>query len=114
MGDWDTGRIRYRKTAMSIGGHNVFGEVTGREWRKLARVAQQDDDKVFGYVRQLASRMPDAVRDAINELPQDVQGYQVLIDRLLSRVAALAKHTLATLGDMDPQQAPVRINPLGL
>ena len=94
--------IRNRQSSMSIGGEITFGEVTGKEWRTFAQEAQQDDDKVRGYVEQLASCMPDAIRDAISELPRDVKGYDLLMDRLLPRIAALAQRTLTTLHVMNP------------
>ena len=110
IGEAETGRIRYRKTAMSIGGHTVFGEVTGREWRKFARMVQQEEDKVFAFIAQLATQLPDALNDAIHELPHDVQGFNLLISRLLPRVAALAQHTLTTIHTMEPRTSRVTTN----
>jgi serine/threonine-protein kinase HipA len=97
-----TGRLRYRQAAMSMGGQTRFGEVTGRQWEKFAHTAQQDADKVRKTVAQIATQLPDALSDAIAELPRSVAGRSILTDQILPRVSALAQHTIRNLDRTTP------------
>jgi serine/threonine-protein kinase HipA len=50
--------------AFSVGGEHVFGRVRDRHWRRMARACHVDPDLVFDPLRDLAARLPDAMRDA--------------------------------------------------
>jgi len=77
--------------AMSVGGEKTFGRVTVRHWRKLARTAGLDADRVVERVRELAEQLP----DALTTVCSDHRGE--LANRLTSAVTALAATTLAGL-----------------
>ncbi|MFV0252109.1 MAG: type II toxin-antitoxin system HipA family toxin [Beutenbergiaceae bacterium] len=58
-------RSSLRRVSMKIGGENEFGRIEGRHWRRFAERAALDPDAVRSRVRELATILPDALRDAI-------------------------------------------------
>ena len=92
-GDLETGALRWRKTAMSIGGENRFGEVTGHQWAKFAAVAGLDSPQIIDDVKEMSAALPDAFAAAIDELPADTQGIDIAKNRVLPRLVSFAAHT---------------------
>jgi serine/threonine-protein kinase HipA len=92
-----TGRLRYAKAAMSIGGENRFGEVESQHWEKFARACHLGEQDVRTMVRRAAGALPDALASAIAELPTATQQLAVVRDQVLPRVAALCEITKAGL-----------------
>ncbi|MDR3224777.1 MAG: type II toxin-antitoxin system HipA family toxin [Clostridiales Family XIII bacterium] len=89
--------VRYRSVAMSIGGQKLIGEVERKEWDRFSAVTGMDAAYVRETVNEMASQMPDAVHDAIDELPKNAAGKDVLTGQILSRVSRLAKRTITGL-----------------
>lgn len=79
------------QAAMSIGGEKRFGYVGARNWAKLARALELNEGRITLRVHELATRLPDALRD----VARDHRGE--LADRLTAAVAALAKTTIRDL-----------------
>lgn len=91
-----TGQLRYPSAAMSIGGERMFGEVETKHWERFATLVGQPVDAILQRVRSLAESMPDAVRDAIAEVPRS-KDTAYLTDVVLPNIAALDAQTLAGL-----------------
>jgi serine/threonine-protein kinase HipA len=92
-----TGTLRYSRHAMSIGGETRFGEVGFRQWFKFAAITGLANDEVLMIVNEIATRLPDALSDAIKELPEKSSGIKTLKSELLPRVALHSRHTLTLL-----------------
>ncbi|GAA4625915.1 type II toxin-antitoxin system HipA family toxin [Cellulomonas oligotrophica] len=90
------GRLRYRSAAMSIGGEKRFGEVEGRHWDKFAGVVGMPAQDVRDRVQDLATRLPDALADAVRPLP-DSPDARHLRARTVPAVLALVEQTLRGL-----------------
>jgi hypothetical protein len=69
-GAMSTGSLRYPRHAMSIGDEAYFGEVGSRKWSKFATTAGLASEEVLMIVNEIATKLPDALRDAIKELPR--------------------------------------------
>ncbi len=78
-------RSRRPEMSFSIGGARRFGGVGPENWAKLARLADIDPDAALGSVRDLAGRLPDALRDAFAEVAS-VAGAAELENRMLPEV----------------------------
>ena len=91
------GKLRYGKAAMSIGGENRFGEVEARHWHKFASSCGMPAEQVDQMVRDLAAAIPDAMGDAIREVPADAQDRRVLTEQVHPRVRRLCEITVAGL-----------------
>jgi len=76
------------KMAMSIGGVWHFSQIREAQWVRLAQGSGVDEGLVLGIVRDVATDLPDALRDAVagTDMPPEARD---LGDRLLPRVAAL-------------------------
>jgi serine/threonine-protein kinase HipA len=96
-GDSPGGLIRYRSVAMSIGGKRLIGDVGAREWERFAVACGIPAETIRVMMDEMARIIPDAMRDAIAELPPGVAGRDILEDRVLPRVAKLAAHTIKGL-----------------
>ncbi|MCL2315505.1 MAG: type II toxin-antitoxin system HipA family toxin [Actinomycetia bacterium] len=83
------------KMAMSIGGAWRFDQIREAQWSRLAERSGVDETLVLGIVRDIATDLPDALRDAIHgqDMPPDARD---LGDRLLPRVAALCASALSS------------------
>jgi serine/threonine-protein kinase HipA len=94
-----SGRLRYPKGAMSIGGERTFGELRGRNWMQFATALGVPPDTVSTWVRTLSDQVPDALSDAIRGLPVRVRKNPEL--KLLAvRVHTMSQLTLRDLDDM--------------
>jgi len=91
------GSLRYPDVAMAIGGVRRIGAVTQNEWRKLARIAGKSIDEIGLVVRDIAEKLPDAIRDAIQEQPKTVRGRNVLEKQVLNGIKDLCGKTLRSL-----------------
>lgn len=58
-----------RKLAMAIGGEKRFGMVGQEDWARLARRAGTEPEKLWNRVRELATKLPDALSTAIAATP---------------------------------------------
>ncbi|MDR1185063.1 MAG: type II toxin-antitoxin system HipA family toxin [Coriobacteriales bacterium] len=96
-----TGMLRYPRHAMSIGGETCFGEVGSRQWSKFAATAGLTSEEVLTTVSEIATSLPDALSDAIKELPGKPSGIKILKKELLPRVALHSKHTLTLLNSTE-------------
>lgn len=88
-----SGRLRYARAAMSIGGENRFGEAETRHWQKFATACSLPSEQVEQMVRDLAERIPDAMADAIADIPTAALGRDVLTGQVHPRVARLCAIT---------------------
>ena len=94
------GGLRYRRAAMAIGGKSVFGEVTGRCWKKLAANVGVSPEFVFNAIRKMAEQLPDALSDALAELPKEVSGRELVVSSLLPGVQRMATDTIRGLNSL--------------
>ena len=94
------GGLRYRRAAMAIGGNSVFGEVTGRHWKKFSANVGMDPEFVFKLVRDTAERLPDALSDALSELPKEAVGRELIVGSLVSGAQRLAEDTIRGLDSL--------------
>ncbi|MHA7132976.1 type II toxin-antitoxin system HipA family toxin [Oerskovia turbata] len=62
-----TGRLRYAKGAMSVGGERRFGDVEREHWEKFARALEVPTGLVLDWVDELATSLPAAFRQAATE-----------------------------------------------
>lgn len=98
-------RLRFPKGAMSIGGEREFGRLQRRHWEAFAARCGLPGDLVLDWVRTGAVRVIDSVADAVAAVPATAQDRGVLTERLLPRVAVLAK---LTIGGLNKSSAPTR------
>lgn len=90
------GSLRFTKAAMSIGGERRFGAVLPEHWRKAAKNLGVDGDALLERVRELASAIPDALRDEVERLPHEA-ARQRLRGTLVPAAAKLSSETLESL-----------------
>jgi serine/threonine-protein kinase HipA len=88
--------LRFTKAAMSIGGERHFGAVQPEHWRKAAKNLGVDAGGMLERVRELASTIPDALRDEVERLPHEA-ARQRLRDKLVPAAARLSADTLESL-----------------
>lgn len=79
------------RAAMSVNGEKRFGYVTGRDWAAFARGNALDAGRVVDRVRDLATRLPDALATVAAAHPGD------LANRLVPRVAAYCTDAVRSL-----------------
>jgi serine/threonine-protein kinase HipA len=91
-GDPETGALRWRKSAMSIGGENRFGEVVGKNWAKFAAILGMDNSLIVDYVKEMSSTIPDAFGQAIRELPPNTPGIDLAKKLILPRLSSFTAH----------------------
>ena len=91
------GGLRYRRAAMAIGGKSVFGEVTGHHWKKFSLNIGMNPEFVLKTVREIAERLPDALNDALAELPKGISGRQLLVDSLIPGAQRMTRDTIRSL-----------------
>jgi serine/threonine-protein kinase HipA len=94
-----SGRLRFPKAAMSIGGERAFGEVRGKHWERFAAAVGVPAGLVREWVTELATAAPDAVSDAAATVPALARD-DAALPRLTARVARLAQLTVAGLDDL--------------
>lgn len=94
--------------AMSIGGARAFGEVGTRNWDRFATACNLPADHVREWVREYATAVPDALRDAVSAVPGAYAGRSLLTDSLLPRVAHLARLTLDQLDSPQSGRGPAK------
>lgn len=82
------------RTAMSMGGRRIFGEVHGHHWDKMARACRMPAADVRESVTSLAHALPDALEHVVSE---HVNGSDELGTRLVDRVRVLCQSTLERL-----------------
>lgn len=90
-------RLRYPTAAMALGGSRNFGELTARNWAKLAQATNYPLDQIREWVALFATTVTDAVEDSIKTIPPRTTDRQQLRTHLQPRVAALAQLTLEGL-----------------
>ena len=56
-----------KRAIIPIGGEANFDEIRGHHWRRLAEAGGVDTSLVLNAVREIAERLPDALRDAARE-----------------------------------------------
>lgn len=88
------GRLMFGSAAQSIGGEKRFGEVEERHWRRFATATGTDVGWVLDTVGSLAEAIPDAMSDAIAELPVSAAGRTAMLREIQPRITALARQTL--------------------
>lgn len=89
--------LRFPRAAMSIGGERRFGAVQREHWRKAAKNTGVDADMLLMRVRDLASVIPDALRDEVEKLPNRAARDR-LRKALLPSAAKLSEDTIESLG----------------
>lgn len=82
---------------MAIGGEKRIGEVEGKHWDKFAGVVGRDPDDVRARVRRLAEAIPEAFAQAVSELPESVEGRELVESEVLPRIRALDEQTVKGL-----------------
>lgn len=85
-----------RKAAMAIGGEGRFGRVERRHWSKFAADANIDEEWLVTTVGALASIIPDALDEVIDEEHEAINGSD-LPDRLLNPIKDLCDATVRLL-----------------
>jgi serine/threonine-protein kinase HipA len=96
-----TNTLRYPRNAMSIGGETRFGEVGSKQWSKFAATTGLTNEEVLMTVNEIATRLPDALNDAIKELPEKSFGIKILKNELLPRIDLHTKHALTFLNSLE-------------
>jgi len=89
--------LRYPNVAMAIGGVRRIGDVTQNEWGKFARIAGKSKDEIRFIVKDLAEKLPDAIRDAVHEQPKATRGRKILEKQVLPGIKELSQKTLRSL-----------------
>ncbi|MDO8143788.1 type II toxin-antitoxin system HipA family toxin [Isoptericola sp. 178] len=82
------------RSAMSIGGHRIFGDVAGRHWDRMARLARFSPRQMREIVADLAERIPSALEQGVSAQSHADDELGV---RLIERVGALCATTLEQL-----------------
>jgi len=90
-----TGRLRYAKGAMSIGGERGFGDVEAKHWVKFARALDLPPAEVTGWVEELGRSVPAGFAQAAAEVDAPDAGF--LAGPVADNIAAAAKQTLEGL-----------------
>jgi hypothetical protein len=98
----DKGALRYRRAAMAIGGENRFGAATANDWQRFANTLGFDVEEVRSMVKQMAQVIPDAVRDALGELPASLKGIDIITNTMLPRLQRYIEFALATMERTTP------------
>lgn len=83
--------------AMAIDGTREFGHIEARHWIAFAARTRQDIDDVLDTVRRIATALPDALSDALND-PQIAKPATQLRQRMLDKASHLSA---VTLGEID-------------
>lgn len=76
------------RVAMSIGGHNKFGDVKIRHIERFAKNTGTDPDRLVVRTREMATNLPTAIADAASKISGD--GLTELLDDLIRETRALA------------------------
>lgn len=76
------------RVAMSIGGHNKFGDVKMRHIERFATNTGTDPDRLVARTRELAANLPTAIADAASKISG--KGLAELSEALISETRALA------------------------
>jgi serine/threonine-protein kinase HipA len=79
--------------AFKVGGESAFGRVLDRHWRKMAALCRVDADMVVEIVHDLASRVPDAMRDSLAEAGPVAAELAAEMLPLLGRLCWSAAHS---------------------
>lgn len=90
-----TGRLRYRKGAMSIGGERGFGDVEARHWAKLADACGVRPAFVTDTVAELAEQLPSTFEQAAREV--DAPDAQFVARAVALNVRAVCEQALVGL-----------------
>jgi serine/threonine-protein kinase HipA len=92
-----SGQLRYPRAAMAIGGQNRFGQVTLHELEKFAHAVNIDFELLRSHFEHLAQNLPDALRDALNELPKTIANRSFIADTFLPNLQTYTKGCLEHL-----------------
>lgn len=91
------GHLRYRKSAMSIGGERGFGDVERRHWEKFSRALGLPSQQVIDWVDELAVAIPSAFKRAAAETPAaDAAYFEGPVAENVAAVAHRTREGLAT------------------
>jgi len=82
--------------AMAIDGKRKFGHVEARHWIAFAAQTRQDGDEVLDTVRRIATALPDAMSDALND-PRIAKPATELRQRMLDKVSHLCAVTVGEI-----------------
>ncbi|MFE6235983.1 type II toxin-antitoxin system HipA family toxin [Cellulosimicrobium sp. NPDC057862] len=86
-----TGRLRWTKGAMSIGGERGFGDVERGNWEKFARAVGLPPEQVLDWVDELATSIPPSFEQAAHEVVAPDADF--LAGTVARNVAAVAEQT---------------------
>lgn len=75
------------RTAMSIAGHNKFGDVTLKHVERFAKNTGTSPERLVARTREMAAQLPDAIADAAGNVK--AEGLTELRDALIAEVRAL-------------------------
>jgi serine/threonine-protein kinase HipA len=90
--DAATGELRYRRAAMAIGGQSRLGEIKRSHFERFADNIGFPVERILSIVNDMASRLPDALSDAIRELPPNAAGRELLAEQLAIKARIYLEH----------------------
>jgi serine/threonine-protein kinase HipA len=90
--DSATGELRYRRAAMAIGGQSRFGALDRSNVKKFANNVGIAAEEFFCILAQMTEQLPDALRDAIDELPHNAAGRGLLAKQLPAKAKTYLEH----------------------
>jgi serine/threonine-protein kinase HipA len=89
--------LRFPRAAMAIGQGRAFGELTLRNWQRMAAATDYAEEQIVAWVRQHAANVPSALDAEIKKLPRSNPHRAMLVADMLPRVRELAKVTITGL-----------------
>jgi serine/threonine-protein kinase HipA len=90
-----TGELRYGRAAMAIGGQSHLGQLKSSNLKRFANNIGFDSEKIMTNFTQMANQIPDALSDAIKELPNNVEGYKLLSGQLPAKAKLYTKQAVS-------------------
>ena len=108
-----------KRAIIPIGGEAAFDQIRGEHWRRLATTASVDTALVLDAVREIAEKLPDALRDAACDCAE--HDHAATPRARDTRIEAITRHTierckrttheLGTLEATRQTRAPVKVRP---
>ena len=95
-----------KRAVIPIGGEANFDEIRGHHWRRLAEAGGVDTSLVLNAVREIAERLPDALRDATRESnehdhAQTPKARNTRIEAISLHTAERCRRTIDELGTLE-------------
>ena len=96
----------HKRAIIPIGGEAHFDEIKGRHWQRLAEAGDVDTSLVLNAVREIAERLPDALRDAARETSEHdhantPKARDTRIEAISLHTAERCRRTIHELGTLE-------------